>query len=429
MSTQWPMRRRLMLGFAIFALVVATLFSGYAMVFTYAVEDQFFVDALRYEATVQRAHHARTGHWMQPRLEYMSVHEDPSSFPPDLREQYRRTPMRSENAGDAGRHYHLLRLSPAGEGSHGAFLVAEVSQQLVVRRYRNDLLQLLAWSAVGVVGLALLVGYWLARRTAAPLVDLAQRVETMQPNDPPPSFVGQFSPHEIGVLAKGLDSLAARVHAFVAREREFTRDASHELRTPLAVMHSACERLAQDGSLSVEARRQVECLRQSAWQLQQTVTTLLSLAREENAGLQAETVAVLPLLEHVVVEYAPLLEGKPVEVRVDVPREARMTLPPPVLRIVLGNLVGNAFAHTSAGQVCIDVDGGRLRIANTEAMDSEVRDALDRPFTKRQASTGYGLGFAIVRRLCERYGIDLRLETDPLGTTMSLALDSTGVAI
>ena len=429
MSTPAPMHRRLMLGFAIFTLIVAALFGGYAMVFTYAVEDQFFVDALSHEATAQRSHHARTGRWMQPRLDYMSVHEDPSSFPPDLRKQYRLTPTRTEYAGDAGRHYHLLRLTPAGEDSQGTFLMAEVSQQLVVRRFRDDLLQILAWSAMGVVALALLGGYWLARRTAAPLVALARQVEAMQPDHAPVSFGGQFSTQEIGVLAKGLDSLAARVRAFVGREREFTRDASHELRTPLAVMYSACERLGQDGSLSPEARRQVEFLRQSTWQLQQTVTTLLSLAREENAGLRAEAVAVLPVLERVVIEYTPLLEGKPVAVNVDVHRGARMTLPPTVLRIVLENLVGNAFAHTSAGQVCIDVDDGRLRIANTQAMSSDVRDAPEQPFTKDPASTGYGLGLAIVRRLCERYGVDLQLETDLRGTTLSLALDPTGTAV
>lgn len=423
------MRRRLMLAFAVFALVVAALFGAYAMLFTYLVEDQFFSDALQYEAAAQREHRARTGRWMSPRTEYMRVYENPSSFPADLRERYRVEPTHSEYAGEAGRHYHLLRLAPAMGGDSGAFLVAEVSQQLVVRRIRGDILQLLAWSALGVVALALLVGYWLARRTAAPLAALAQRVEAMQPDDPPQAFALQFSTREVGVLAHGLESLGARVHAFVVREREFTRDASHELRTPLAVIHSACERLAHDAALSVQARRQVDFLRQSVWQLQQTVTTLLSLAREESAALLAEAVVVLPLLEQVVVEQAILLEGKPVEVAVDVPREARMTLPPAVLRILLVNLVGNAFAHTAAGRVRIDVDGGRLRIANTDGMAAAVRDVLYQPFAKGEASAGYGLGLAIVHRLCDRHGIDLRIETDSRGTTASLALDGADVAL
>ncbi len=423
------MHRRLMLAFAVFALVVAALFGAYAMLFAYSVEDQFFSDALQYEAAAQHEHRARTGRWMSPRTEYMSVYENPSSFPADLRERYRDEPTRSEYAGGAGRHYHLLRLTPATGGTPAGFLVAEVSQQLVVRRVRRDLVGLLALSALGVVALALLVGYWLARRTVAPLAALARRVEAMQPDDPPQAFARQFSTHEVGVLAHGLESLAARVHAFVVREREFTRDASHELRTPLAVINSTCERLAHDASLSVQARRQVDFLKQSAWQLQQTVTTLLSLAREENAALLADAVAVLPLLEQVVLEQAILLEGKPVEVLVDVPRDARMTLPPAVLRILLGNLVGNAFAHTAAGWVRIDVEDGRLRITNTDGMVGAVHDALYQPFAKGEASAGCGLGLAIVRRLCDRHGIDLRIATDSRGTITSLALDGADAAL
>ncbi|HUG21511.1 sensor histidine kinase [Piscinibacter sp.] len=413
-----------MLVFAAFALVVATLFGAYAILLVYSVEDEFFENALRLEAAAQIEHHARTGRWTAPRSTYIALHEDPSSLPSDLRERYRAEPARSEHAGDAGRHYHLLRIGAQSATDSQAFLVAEVSRHLVVRRIRGDVLQWLAWGALGVVALALLAGYALAHRTAAPLAALARRVEAMQPDDPPQALAREFSTREVEVLARGLESLAARVHAFVVREREFTRDASHELRTPLAVIHSTCERLGHDASLSAAARRQIDFLRQSAWQLQQTVSTLLSLAREENAASLAEAVAVLPLLEQVVVEQAILLEGKPVDVTVDVPPQARVTLPPAVLRIVLGNLVGNAFAHTAAGRVRIDTGGGRLRIANTDGMDATVRNDPYQPFVKGEASSGHGLGLAIVRRLCESHALDLRITTGPQGTTTSLALDS-----
>lgn len=412
-----------MLAFAAFALLVAVLFGGYALLFTYVVEDQFFNDALQSEAAAQRAHHARTGRWTAPRSEYIRLHENAASFPPDLRERYRTSPTHSEFPGDAGRHYHVLRLSPIGGDRVRAFLVAEVSRHLVVRRMRDDILQLLSWSALAVLAIALIAGYWLARRVSAPLAALARRVETMQPNDPPAAFAQQFPGHEVGVLAQGLEALAARVRAFVEREREFTRDASHELRTPLTVIHSACERLAQEPALSPEARRQTDFIRQSVWQLQQTVSTLLSLAREENVAALAETVPVLPVLEQVVLEQAVLLDGKPVEVSVMVPTDACLTLPPAVLRILLGNLVGNAFAHTATGGVQIDVVDGRLRIANSDVIGATVRDALYQPFSKGEASAGHGLGLAIVRRLCDQHRIDLRIDSEAGVTITSLALD------
>ena len=76
-------------------------------------------------------------------------------------------------------------------------------------------------------------------------------------------------------------ALIGRVQALIAREQEFTRDASHELRTPLTVILSAVERLMVEERLSVAGRQHLGHVRQSALQLEQTVATLLSLARED----------------------------------------------------------------------------------------------------------------------------------------------------
>jgi signal transduction histidine kinase len=398
------LRSRLMLAFAGFTLLVAALFGLYATVFAYTVEDAFFRAMLEQEAQVQQQHRAETGQWAMPRDPVMTVVEDIEALPDGIAAILRDEPRRTEFSGREGRHYHLLPLAD-GDGSARAWLLAEVSRHLVVRPMRAELLQLLAWSGAVVVALALLLGGWLAGRTTAPLERLAAQVDAMRPDRLPARLSQDFPDDEVGVLARGLDALIRRVDDFVTREREFTRDASHELRTPLAVIRSACERLA-DESVSAAGRRQLEHVRQSAWQLEQTVSTLLSLAREERQPGSAIATAVLPIVERVVVEQAPQLDGKPVEVDVRVPADARLTLPAPVLHILLSNLVGNAFAHTPRGLVRIDA--GRLRIANP---GGEISDVDFAPHVKGEASHGFGLGLAIVRRLCERHDLDLRIET------------------
>lgn len=419
------MRRRLMLAFAAFTLFVAVLFSAMAVLFLYAVEDRFFSDALQHEAQTQIAHHEQFGDWAAPRSDFMAIHADPKTFPDDLRERYLADPTRSEFAGTDGRHYHLLRLRPDGSAEPIAFLVAEVNQQLVVRRMRGGIMELLAWSVSLVVATALVLGFWLARRMSAPLSELARRVEAMRPDDPPLDAGKGSRTREVDILATGLVSLTTRISEFVEREREFTRDVSHELRTSLAVIHSGCERLEADRDLSAAARRQIGFIRQSSWQLQQCVATLLSLAREEGQPDSPQLpIAVLPVIEQVVLEQGLLLEGKPVEVVVAVDPGARMQLSTAVLHILLGNLVGNAFSHTVKGEVRIDCDGGRLRIANSQPMQEAATGDLFQPYAKGEASAGFGLGLAIVRRLCDRYRIDLRIESGPEGTCASLALDN-----
>ncbi len=423
MKSVSTMRRRLMLAFASFTLFVALSFSAIAVLFLYTLEDRFFSDALQQEAQRQEASQRQFARWTSPRSDFMAIHDGPDSFPDDLRERYLAEPARSEFAGESGRHYHLLRLRTGKSNEVTAYLVAEVKQQLVVRRMRGGFLEFLGWSVSLVVMISLALAFWLARRTSAPLAELARRVEAMQPEDSPLDAGRKYNTLEVDVLARGLDALTSRIHHFVEREREFTRDVSHELRTPLAVIQSGCERLEQDESLSVAACRQIGFIKQSSWQMQQCVTTLLSLAREEHVHEEIRSIAILPVIEQVILEQGLQLEGKPVEVIVAVDAATRMRLSPAILHILLGNLVGNAFVHTVRGQVRIDLEDGRLRITNSQALQDPQMGSPFEPYAKGEASAGFGLGLAIVRRLCDRYGLDLRMESDQAATCASLGLE------
>lgn len=414
------LRNHLMLVFATFTVVVSALFTLYLLLFVYTVEDHFFEAMLEREVAAQVHHHRDHGTWATPRDGFMSVVTASSALPDGIADVLRAEPQRREFTGSEGRHYHLRALDPPGATEQPAWLVAEVSSLLVVRPMRTQILQLLAWSGVAVVALALLLGGWLAHRTTVPLSRLADAVEGAAPERLPPNFAAGFPDDEVGLLARRLDDLIARVRAFVEREREFTRDASHELRTPLTVIRAATERLDAEPGLSESARHSLGHIAQSARQLEQTVVMLLSLSREDAVPAHAGATPVLPVLERVVVEQSPLLEDKQVDVHVDVANDVTTTLPATVLNILLSNLVGNAFAHTREGGIVIAVKGGALCVSNPGI---GVRDVDFEPFVKNDDSAGFGLGLSIVRRLCERHGIDLRVEGGADGTTARFALD------
>jgi signal transduction histidine kinase len=402
------LRNRLMLAFAGFTVLVAAVFALYVALFVYAVEDQLFETMLDREVAAQQAYHEEHGDWTTPRDGFMSIATTTSALPDGIADVLREEPRRREFAGKEGRHYHLRSLPSRDAGEPAAWLVAEVSSLLVVRPMRAQIVQLLVWSGVAMVAFALLLGGWLARRTTAPLSRLADAVGDATPERLPPGFAAGFPDDEVGVVARRLDDLIARVRDFVEREREFTRDASHELRTPLTVIRTATERLGMETGLSDAARRHLDHIAQSSRQLEQTVALLLSLAREQASPESETRTPVLPLLERVIVEQSPLLEHKPVEVQVDVATHVFTTLPATVLNILLSNLVGNAFAHTRAGHIVIDMQDSALRIANP---GGDVCDVDFEPFVKGGDSSGFGLGLSIVQRLCERHGIALRIDS------------------
>lgn len=86
----------------------------------------------------------------------------------------------------------------------------------------------------------------------------------------------------------------------------------------------------------------------------------------------------------------------------------------PGLHILLSNLIGNAFAHAEDGAVEIGSAHGRLHIVNrAAALDTAAAQRLvEEPYAKREGSAGFGLGLVIVRRLGERFGLDLRISLD-----------------
>lgn len=408
------LRHRLMLAFSGFALLVAVLYGFYVVLFVYLVEDQMFNGLLEQEAKVQLHHLATQGGWARPALPGMAVHETATSLPDGLAARLAEEPWRREFAGDQGRHYHLRRLEPGD-----AWLVAEVSQQLVVRPMRGGILQWLGWSSLGVLVIAMLLGAWLARRMTAPLSRLSDVFAEASPSHLPTGFAESLPDDEVGALARTLQGLLVRIEAFVDREREFTRDASHELRTPLAVIRSACERMQARNDLPPDHRLQVGHIAQSVQQLERTVSTLLMLAREEHLQEAPTVVALLPVIERVIVDQAPLLEGRDVCVELRVDADAQAWLPAAVLHVVLSNLVGNAFAHTLEGTVSIAVDGDWLDISNP---GTGVGAASLLPFAKGAASNGHGLGLSIVQRLCARHAIGLRFAVLQARTTVSIQL-------
>ncbi|WNG48770.1 HAMP domain-containing histidine kinase [Archangium minus] len=423
MTAPHSLRRRITSAFGLIALCTALLFSGFAVLLMYTLEDEFFANLLAQETAHQQAHWRTTGALAAPLRPFVSLHRDTSSLPADLSRQPG-VARGGEFFGDEGRHYHVRQLA-LPHGGAPILLVAEVSRELLVRPRLPTVLGLLGTSLLAILALTLALGYWLAWRATRPLESLAQLVGRAAPAQLPKGFAAGYPRNEIGALARALDDAMSRVAAFIEREQHFTRDASHELRTPLAVIEGAAFLLAEQ-PMPPQAAQQLQRIRSAATQMAQTVDTLLALAREDlaqGAGPRpehaAQPVPLLPLAESTVVQLAHLLEGKPVEVEVAIDPRAQFHMPRSALAIVLSNVVGNAFQHTQAGRVSIGFADGRLVVRDDgPGVDAAIRARLFEPGVKGGTSSGHGLGLSIARRLADRIGLALELEAGAQGGTV-----------
>jgi signal transduction histidine kinase len=394
------MHRKLMLSFSIFALALVALFGLFAMAFVYTVEDRFIERWLQQEALRLRAAYANERKWLSTSQPNLVVIERWESLPADLARTLTREPSRTEIAGDEGRHYHVVALD---RKANPPWLVAEVSEQLMVRPMRDRLLVwLIGWGIVAVV-VALLLAWILARRTSAPLEAIASRLSGANPSDGALTFPESQRLDEVGEVARGLESAFVRLAAFVEREQAFTRDASHELRTPLAVLRASIERMRSEQTAS-DAARLLNSMHGSVLLMQQTVETLLQVAREDVVGPQIAS--VLPIIERWVIAHAAWLDIQGLALDIRVTATDQIALPESVASLVVANLLHNAFAHgAKSGSVTIESENGVLRIANP--IRTASADALSAE--NATADGAHGFGLTIVRRLLERYGAKLNL--------------------
>ena len=207
----------------------------------------------------------------------------------------------------------------------------------------------------------------------------------------------KFGYREFDEIGDKLGGAFDRVSAALNRERDFVRNASHELRTPITVIQANVDLLKARAEIEDEA---VARIGRASHKMQALVETLLWLGRESSPMLDAKPVDLAAIVKAIIDEHHYLLRGKPIEIACDL-RAASIELQPEAANIVIGNLIRNAFQHTSSGVVRISNDNASVTVENTESGPN--------------LSDPDGLGLTLVTKTTERMGWSFSVEKTSLG--------------
>jgi signal transduction histidine kinase len=298
------------------------------------------------------------------------------------------------------------------------YLLYDISLKL---KREQRFAQQLSIVAVAMTLLSALLGIFLSGAAVAPVADLAARVRHRRPEDWDRPLAEHFHDREIEELAGVFDRQLSRMRAFMERERAFGADMSHELRTALAVILSATEVLLDDDTLNDKQKARVQRIERAARDMAELGTALLLMAREDHAqpggGCQ-----VAGVVEEAVERQHHVLGSKPVTVDVQTDPTLVVAADCGLVDILVSNLVRNAFSYTDAGNVTIHQDSRSLIISDTGR--GIPADAIDQAFLRHFrdiSSTGAGIGLSLVKRICDRYGWQVRLESgERQGTTVTV---------
>ena len=422
--------RRIMAQFCIFTLVLSAIYGVLAFLLLYNLEDTFIERDIAKEADYIIEQYQQNQQWPDMRDGHYTLHFSKDTLPADMRSQSLNEPQRKEFYGEQGRHYHLYPLP----NFQNIYLLAQVSDMLLVRPVREGVVKLLLISALSLTVIAFIIAWLLGRKTAKPLKELANLVDGVAPENIPHTFADKFPRNEIGILARTLEHSMQQISKALERERCFTRDVSHELRTPVAIIKNAVEvfhqqkqqinSLEQADDAHNEAKNEtakiMSRIEAAAMQMEQTVTTLLHLAREEHAFAQSSSVELLPLIEQSIIDHSYLLNGKSVEVEVNDNCAVELITQKGMVKVLLDNLLSYAFQYTEQGFVSISFTEKTLTIEDTgPGIAEDISDQITEPAVKGSQSTGYGFGLSIVKRLCEHQKWQFSVDSNQ-GTRISV---------
>jgi signal transduction histidine kinase len=289
--------------------------------------------------------------------------------------------------------------------------------------------------------LVLYVSTWLGfrrlRRAVSPMITLARKVRELE--DAPSNINGLDSlqvpadaDDEVRELTDALLRYSQRLAHFLERERQFTRDASHELRSPLTVIRMATSLLLEDPDINDARRRTAQRIQRACHDMEELTNAFLLLARETETGLPVEAVCLNDLIADEVERAKPMAGDKPVTAEVRGTHRLYLDAPEKVLSILIGNLLRNAFLYTDEGQVTVEIGERQVRIRDTGVgIPATKIEEMFRPFVRGEGvhRGGHGVGLTIVRRLSDRFGWPIRVESTPgVGTTVVIDFPTARIA-
>jgi heavy metal sensor kinase len=317
-----------------------------------------------------------------------------------------------------------------------------VNQSLELLTDDLELLQDIFYIAVPLsLVLAGVGGWFLARRSLAPVVAMAEQAQRISAQNLDQRLPIANPRDELGRLASTFNELLARLSRTFVQQRQFMADASHELRTPLSAIRTTSTVLLQrERREEAEYREALTIVEQQARRLSRIVEDMFVLARADagRPALQDTEFYLDELLAETARAAAMLADQKNLQLQVAPLPETLFHGDEGLLRQMLWSLLDNAIKYTpEAGCVRIALELHDSECAITVAdtgngIPAEAQPHIfERFYRADQARTrmesandgGAGLGLPIARWIAEAHHGRLELQcSSPTGSTFVVFL-------
>jgi heavy metal sensor kinase len=276
------------------------------------------------------------------------------------------------------------------------------------------------------VVLATAGGYFLAKKSLAPVVAMSTQAGKISASNLHQRLKIRNETDELGHLAKSFNELLDRLDASFEQQHRFMADASHELRTPVAILQGEAEvSLSRETRSPDDYRESLGIVRAEAGRLSQIVEDLFTLARAD-AGqhpLVKREFYLDELVTEAVHSARALALEKEIALVCETSEECLFFGDEGLLRRMVMNLLSNAIKYTPRGgsvSVACRTTGDRYELTVSDSgpgipveFQARIFDRFFRVDSARSREDGdkggAGLGLSIARWIAEAHGGSLEL--------------------
>jgi len=283
--------------------------------------------------------------------------------------------------------------------------------------------------ALGPIGImfAGLAGWWVARRTARPIQQLADAAEDIARTQNLSTKLDIHGDHEIEQLASSFNTMLAALQHSSEQQKQLVQDASHELRTPLTSLRANAELLQRDSLDEATKQAVLRDIAAEIDELTELSSELTALASDQRLVEEPQIVNLREACDDVAAR-ASRRTGRMVSVTSTNPSSALVR--PSQFDRAVGNLVDNALKFCpTPDKVEINIVGSRVEVIDhgQGIADADKPLVFDRFYraTATRALPGSGLGLAIVKQFADDHNAVVAITDTPGGgATVALSFEN-----
>ncbi|MBR5389718.1 MAG: hypothetical protein IK141_00245 [Clostridia bacterium] len=228
------------------------------------------------------------------------------------------------------------------------------------------------------------------------------------------------------LISRRISHLAVKpLEEAMLREKQFVADASHDLKTPLTIVLANNSILRENPEATVaQQSKWIDSTDDAVRRMQRLIDGMLTLSQldaQENVPPPSEKVDLSSVLTRAALQMESLAYEQQVTLETDIPDGVTVTGSSDYLQRVAEGLIENALKYEPAGgriDLTLKVEKRRAVFSVRNESSRIPEDDLPHVFERfyrgdrtRSSQGGHGLGLSIVKRMIERMGGRIEVES------------------